>query len=72
LIAELLVPESHGVGRSILNRDDAIELERRAVAAGMKTRWQRAEEAVAAGTTSPVEIRRVLGFGTTDDGQSVG
>jgi general secretion pathway protein E len=68
LIAELLVPEAHGVGRSILNRDDAIELERRAVTAGMKTRWQRAEEAVAAGTTSPVEIRRVLGFESTDGG----
>jgi general secretion pathway protein E len=62
LIAEFLIPEAHDVGRSILNRDDAITLERRAVAAGMKTRWHRAAEAVAAGITSPVEIRRVLGF----------
>ena len=30
LIAELLIPESHGVGRSILERSDSIELERRA------------------------------------------
>ncbi len=62
LIAELLVPEAHGVGRSILERCDSIELESRAVAAGMKTRWHRAEEAVSTGVTSAVEIRRVLGF----------
>jgi general secretion pathway protein E len=62
LIAELLIPETHNVGRAILDRSDAIELERRAVESGMKTRWQRAAEAVAAGVTSPVEIRRVLGF----------
>lgn len=68
LIAELLIPEAHSVGRSILDRDDAIELERRAVAAGMKTRWQRAADAVTSGVTSPVEIRRVLGFGATDAG----
>ncbi len=68
LIAELLIPEVHAVGRSILDRDDAIELERRAVAAGMKTRWHRAADAVTAGITSPVEIRRVLGFGAADAG----
>src|SRR3984957_20231151 len=62
LIAELLIPEAHGVGRSILDRNDAIELERTAVTAGMKTRWHRAAEAVDSGITSPVEIRRVLGF----------
>lgn len=62
LLAELLVPETHGVGRSILNRDDAHEIEQKAVAAGMKTRWQRANDAVSAGETSPAEIRRVLGF----------
>ncbi len=62
LIAELLIPEAHGVGRSILERSDSIELERRAATAGLKTRWQRAAEAVNAGITSPVEIRRVLGF----------
>ncbi len=62
LIAELLIPEAHGVGRSILERSDSIELERRAATAGMKTRWRRAAEAVDEGITSPVEIRRVLGF----------
>ena len=62
LIAELLVPEVHGIGRAILGREDAIELESKAIAAGMKTRWQRACEAVSAGATSPAEIRRVMGF----------
>ena len=62
LIAEFLIPEAHGVGRSILERSDSIELERRAATAGMKSRWHRAAEAVNAGITSPVEIRRVLGF----------
>jgi general secretion pathway protein E len=62
LIAEFLIPEAHGVGRSILERSDSIELERRAATAGMKNRWHRAAEAVNAGITSPVEIRRVLGF----------
>jgi len=57
-----LVPELHAVGRSILDRDDALEIERKAIAGGMKSRWQGACEAVATGRTSPAEIRRVLGF----------
>lgn len=62
LIAEFLLPERHAVGRAILDRDDAIEIERKAIAGGMKTRWDEAANAVAAGQTSPAEIRRVLGF----------
>lgn len=62
LIAEFLIPELHGIGRAILDRDDAIEIERKAVGGGMKTRWEEARESVAAGHTSPAEIRRVLGF----------
>jgi general secretion pathway protein E len=62
LIAEFLVPELHAVGRAILERDDAIEIERKAIKGGMKTRWVEAREAVEAGHTSPAEIRRVLGF----------
>ena len=62
LIAEFLVPELHAIGRSILKRDDAIEIERKAISGGMKTRWVEASESVAAGLTSPAEIRRVLGF----------
>lgn len=62
LIAEFLVPELHAIGRAILDRDDAIEIERKAVAGGMTTRWQEACKSVSAGHTSPAEIRRVLGF----------
>jgi hypothetical protein len=46
-----------------LSRSDARELERLAVEAGMVPQMQRACEAVAAGWTSPAEVRRVLGFG---------
>ena len=62
LIAEFLIPELHSIGRAILDRDDAIEIERKAVEGGMKTRWFEACESVSAGHTSPAEIRRVLGF----------
>jgi general secretion pathway protein E len=62
LIAEFLIPELHAVGRAILERDDAIEIERKAITGGMKTRWAEARDSVAAGHTSPAEIRRVLGF----------
>jgi type II secretory ATPase GspE/PulE/Tfp pilus assembly ATPase PilB-like protein len=70
LIAEFLIPEVHAIGRSILDRDDAIEIERKAIAGGMKTRWQRACDCVSAGLTSPAEIRRVLGFESSAEGQS--
>jgi len=62
LIAEFLLPEQHAIGRAILDRDDAIEIERKAIAGGMKTRWDEACQAVSEGHTSPAEIRRVLGF----------
>jgi general secretion pathway protein E len=62
LIAEFLLPEAHAIGRAILDREDSIEIERKAIAGGMKARWQEACDAVSAGQTSPAEIRRVLGF----------
>lgn len=62
LLAEMLIPERSDVGRAILSRSDATDLERLAVAAGMVTRWQRAYSMLRAGLTSPQEIRRVLGF----------
>ena len=62
LIAEFLLPEAHAIGRAILDREDAIEIERKAIAGGMKTRWDEARDAVSSGHTSPAEIRRVLGF----------
>lgn len=61
LLAEFLRPEGD-LGRAILSRSDADELESLAVQSGMKTRWTNACEAVEAGLTSPAEIRRVFGF----------
>jgi general secretion pathway protein E len=62
VLAELFRAEASELGRAILSRSDAAQLEQLAVQAGMVTRWQRAAAAVAAGLTSPAEIRRVLGF----------
>jgi type II secretory ATPase GspE/PulE/Tfp pilus assembly ATPase PilB-like protein len=61
VLAELLTTRPSELGHAILERRDAAELERLAVAAGMVTRWDRAVQAVEAGWTSPAEIRRVLG-----------
>ncbi len=63
VLTEMLLPQHSDLGRAILSRSDASELERLAVEAGMVTQRQRACEAVAAGWTSPAEVRRVLGFG---------
>lgn len=62
LICEMLVARGKPIGKEILERSDAQELERAAIAQGMVTRWERALAAVEAGLTSPMEIRRVLGF----------
>ncbi len=63
VLTEMLLPQASQLGRAILSRSDARELERLAVEAGMVPQRQRAIEAVAAGWTSPAEVRRVLGFG---------
>ena len=63
VLTEMLLPQHSEMGRAILSRSDACELERLAVEAGMVTQRQRACEAVASGWTSPAEVRRVLGFG---------
>lgn len=62
MLAEMLRSEASELGRAILSRSDAAQLEQLAVQSGMVTRWQRAARAVEAGLTSPAEIRRVLGF----------
>ena len=62
VLTEMLLPRHSELGRAILSRGDARELERLAVEAGMVPQMQRACEAVAAGWTSPAEVRRVLGF----------
>jgi len=62
VLTEMLLPRQNDLGRAILSRSDAGELERLAVRAGMVPQSQRACAAVAAGWTCPAEVRRVLGF----------
>lgn len=62
VLAELLSINSADLARALLDREDAARLEQMAVEAGMVTRWQRAQAAMAAGITSPAEVRRVFGF----------
>lgn len=62
VLCELLEPQANQVGRAILSRQSADQLEQLAVESGMVTRWARAIAAVEAGVVSPAEIRRVLGL----------
>lgn len=62
VLAEVLIPDLQGLGRSILSRSDATAIQEQAVAAGMIPLWQRACEAVNQGLTSAREVRRVFGF----------
>jgi type II secretory ATPase GspE/PulE/Tfp pilus assembly ATPase PilB-like protein len=62
VVAEMLRPGDPAMRRAILSRSNAQEIERLAVESGMVSRWERATSAVAAGLTSPQEVRRVLGF----------
>ena len=63
IVSELLQPDLSGMGRAILSRGDATEIEGLAVQAGMLTLLRRASVAVEAGETSSAEVRRVLGWG---------
>ncbi|MHC4876977.1 MAG: GspE/PulE family protein [Planctomycetota bacterium] len=63
LLTEFLRNEATDVGKAILSRSDADELEQLAVQTGMKTRWQHGLQAVSAGQTSPAELLRVFGRG---------
>lgn len=62
VVAELLQPDLKGLGRAILSRGDADEIETLAIEAGMATLLRRASLAVETGDTSPAEVRRVLGW----------
>lgn len=62
VLAEQLPPLAGALGRGVLDRLDAVELERLALAAGMVPLLARGCAAVSAGQTDPAEIRRVLGF----------
>lgn len=61
VICEMLDPREEQVGRGILERWDAARLEHAAISAGMIPQRRRACRAVAAGITSPAEVRRVFG-----------
>jgi type II secretory ATPase GspE/PulE/Tfp pilus assembly ATPase PilB-like protein len=68
VLAELFTAvDKTELARAILSKSDAADLERLAVAGGMVTRWERAIVAIETGTTSPAEIRRVLGLGHATD-----
>ncbi len=62
-IAELLIPDSSAVGRAILSRTEAAEIELLAVSHGMTTLLDAALAAINSGETSPAEVRRVFGSG---------
>lgn len=61
VVTEILEPKAGDLAGDILARRDAQTLELHAVTGGMTTIWQRACSLVAAGITSPAEVRRVLG-----------
>lgn len=62
LLAELLRPDMKDVGRAILDRSDATDIQGLAEKQGFLSINQRAALAVTKGWTSPMEVRRVLGF----------
>ena len=62
LLAELLHPDSKDVGRAIISRSDAAEIQEIAQKSGFLSISQRAMTAVREGKISPIEARRVLGF----------
>jgi general secretion pathway protein E len=63
VLAEMLLLEADELTRAILEHVDVRRLENIARHAGMVDRWSRAVAAVAAGLTSPAEVRRTLGVG---------
>jgi type II secretory ATPase GspE/PulE/Tfp pilus assembly ATPase PilB-like protein len=62
VLAELLPPLRGELGQAVLERRDAVELDRLATSAGMTTIFQRACAAAQSGQTDPSEVRRILGF----------
>jgi len=62
LIAEMLAPRRDELRAAILDRRDTKRPQQLAEKSGMVTVWKRALRAVEAGSTSPAEVRRVLGF----------
>lgn len=65
LLAELLPVQNPDVARAIAVGSDIRQLDSAALSAGVTDIAQRSIDAVEAGITSPTEIRRVLGFGSS-------
>ena len=65
LLAEILRPDAKDVGRAIIERSDADEIQDLARKSGFLSIGQRATSAMIDGRTSPIEARRVLGFRST-------
>jgi type II secretory ATPase GspE/PulE/Tfp pilus assembly ATPase PilB-like protein len=61
VLAELLLPELKGLGRAILNREDAERIQELAVEAGMIPLRERGRAAVEAGQTTQEELLRAFG-----------
>ena len=61
VLAELLVTDQTELGRAVLSRAEASQLEQLAIQNGMLPLQQRAWHAVQDGITSPSEIRRAFG-----------
>lgn len=66
VLAELLRPDEAAVGRAIINRREANEIQAIAIQSGFSSIGQRALAAINDGRTSPIEVRRVLGFRTLE------
>ena len=62
VIAELLRPDSSEIGRAIIERRDADEIQRLSAKSGFVSLVDRAIKAVGDGKISPLEFRRVLGW----------
>ena len=62
VLTEMLQPGQTEVANAILNGADATVLHQLAIQSGMRTQWDRAQEEVNQGLTSPAEVRRVLGM----------
>lgn len=62
-IAEILLLQDESLAKAILDRVDVVTLERLALERGMVSLWDAAVQAVKEGRTTPLEVRRVLGWG---------
>jgi general secretion pathway protein E len=66
LLAEFLQPDQGELARAVLERADVNRLEEAARRDGFRSRWDHAARLVEQGVTSPLEIRRVLGFALSE------